>query len=83
MVISQSVEIESSTQSYDWEPSLHNIRSNQKVASLMNSANQCNTFILLTLTVLFKTYISLPGKGREGHICPTIVMSWWPHCDVI
>ncbi len=21
--------------------------------------------------------MSLPGKGQEGHICPTIVTSWW------
>ncbi len=23
--------------------------------------------------------MSLRGKGWEGHICPTIVMSWWCH----
>ncbi len=27
--------------------------------------------------------MSLPGKGLEGHICPTIVMPWWLHCDDI
>ncbi len=25
--------------------------------------------------------MSLPGKGREGHICPTIVTSWWHHLE--
>ncbi len=27
--------------------------------------------------------MSHPDKGPEGHICPTIVTSWWHHCDVI
>ncbi len=30
-----------------------------------------------------RTYMSLPVKGWEGHICPTIVTSWWRHCDII
>ncbi len=30
-----------------------------------------------------KTYISLPSKGWQGHMYPTIVMSWWHHCDMI
>ncbi len=30
-----------------------------------------------------RTYMSLSGKGLEGHICPTIVTSWWHHCGVI
>ncbi len=30
-----------------------------------------------------RTYMSLPGKGLEGHICPTIMMPWWRHCDFI
>ncbi len=25
--------------------------------------------------------MSLPGKGLEGHICPTIVTSWWNHLE--
>ncbi len=25
--------------------------------------------------------MSLPGKGLEGHICHTIVTSWWPHLE--
>ncbi len=25
--------------------------------------------------------MSLPGKGREGHICPSIVTSWWRHLE--
>ncbi len=29
-----------------------------------------------------RTYMSLPGKGLEGHICPTIVTSWWRHYAV-
>ncbi len=28
-----------------------------------------------------RTYMSLPGKGLEGHICPTIVKPWWRHCN--
>ncbi len=28
-----------------------------------------------------RTYISLPGKGLEGHICPTIVISEWRHLE--
>ncbi len=30
-----------------------------------------------------RTYMSLPGKGRKGHICLTIVTSWWRHFDFI
>ncbi len=30
-----------------------------------------------------RTYMSFPGKGRECHICPTNVTSWWRHFDVI
>ncbi len=30
-----------------------------------------------------RTYMSLSSKGQEGHICPTIVMSCWHHCDII
>ncbi len=30
-----------------------------------------------------KTYMSFPGKGQEGYICPTIVTSRWRQCDVI
>ncbi len=26
--------------------------------------------------------MSLPDKGMEGHICPTIVISWWRHCNI-
>ncbi len=36
----------------------------------------------LTLTGL-EGHISLPGKGWEGHICPSVVTSWWHHCDII
>ncbi len=25
--------------------------------------------------------MSFPGKGLEGHICPTIVASWWHHLE--
>ncbi len=25
--------------------------------------------------------MSLPGKGLEGHICPTIVTPWWRHLE--
>ncbi len=25
--------------------------------------------------------MSLPGKGLQGHICPTIVTSWWHHLE--
>ncbi len=25
--------------------------------------------------------MSLPGKGLVGHICPTIVISWWCHLE--
>ncbi len=25
--------------------------------------------------------MSLPGKGLEGYICPTIVTSWWRHLE--
>ncbi len=25
--------------------------------------------------------MSLPGKGLEGHIYPTFVMSWWRHLE--
>ncbi len=25
--------------------------------------------------------MSLPGKGLEGHKCPTIVTSWWHHLE--
>ncbi len=25
--------------------------------------------------------MSLPAKGLEGHICPTIVTSWWLHLE--
>ncbi len=25
--------------------------------------------------------MSLPGKGLEGHMCPTIVTSWWHHLE--
>ncbi len=25
--------------------------------------------------------MSLPGKGQEGHICRTIVTSWWYHLE--
>ncbi len=35
----------------------------------------------LTLTGR-KGHMSIPGKGRGGHIYPTIVMSWWHHFDV-
>ncbi len=24
-----------------------------------------------------RIYMSLPGKGLKGHICPTIVMPWY------
>ncbi len=27
--------------------------------------------------------MSLPGKGREGHLCPTIVTPWSHHFDCI
>ncbi len=27
--------------------------------------------------------MSLPGKGLEGHLCPTIVTLWWRHCEMI
>ncbi len=30
-----------------------------------------------------RTYMPLPGKGLERHICPTIVTLWWRHCDII
>ncbi len=30
-----------------------------------------------------RTYMSLPGKGWEGHTCANIVMSWLCHCDII
>ncbi len=30
-----------------------------------------------------RTYMSLPGKGWEGYICPTIVMPCWHHYDII
>ncbi len=39
--------------------------------------------VVLTLTGLEGHNMSLPGKGLEGHICPTIVTSWWRHCAVI
>ncbi len=25
--------------------------------------------------------MSLPGKGWEGHICPTILTLWWHHLE--
>ncbi len=25
--------------------------------------------------------MSLPGKGQEGHICPTFLMLWWCHLE--
>ncbi len=30
-----------------------------------------------------RTDMSLPGKGREGHICPSAVTSPWGHWNVI
>ncbi len=30
-----------------------------------------------------RTYMSLPGKGLKGHVCPTIVTPWWHHSDVM
>ncbi len=50
--------------------------------------NKPKLFILYYFTTIMvywtgKTFMFLPGKELKGHICPTIVTTWWHHSDVI
>ncbi len=49
----------------------------------MNAHNSGRGQIFLIVRMKMVRGSLLTLTGLEGHICPSVVTSWWRHCDVI
>ncbi len=56
-------------------------------ACTSKSSKKCHTLVIIPNLYIVnpywtgRIYMSLPGKGLKGHMCPTILTSLWCHLE--